>query len=80
MKSPDKGDIFMHPTHGKVEYLEKSGRVFCIVKEVDRGPGWCHETNKYKGVRNKNGWFLGRNYCYGAEHKVRIDELKEYTI
>lgn len=69
------GQRFTHPKHGKVAVLEKVGRAFALVAEIDRGKGYNHASGAYVGVRFPSGWMRGQNYSYGAEHKVRIDEL-----
>lgn len=71
-----KGKEFFHPVHGNVKFVEPVKRIFAIVEEIDRGPGWDPDNKKYVGIRSGRGWHLGKNYCFGAKHKVRKDELR----
>jgi hypothetical protein len=48
-------------------------------KDIERGKGWDKYTKKYTGVKTKNGWYLGKNHCYGevyTYHKKFLKEIK----
>ena len=67
------GDEFNHPIHGRVLLVDRVGRVRGLVREADKGPGF--DGHGYPGVKTRTTWHRGRNYAYGAEHIVRVDEL-----
>jgi len=48
-----------------------------IVKDIDRGKGWCPLTKKYKGVINDGGWYRGQNHGYGDKIEVPIEYIHE---
>jgi len=80
------GKGFNHSNIGKVRVIEKieRSRTKVLVKEIDRGPGWNPEKEKYTGVSSKTyrdgtlsstSWCRGQNYDLGEKHQVRIDYL-----
>jgi len=67
-------------SRAKVIEVEKNSRTMLIVKDIDRGPGWCDTKKTYIGVKVANGWFLGKNNDYQeGSYKVHINQLELLT-
>lgn len=48
-----------------------------IVKDIERGQGWCENTRSYKGVNTGSGWYRGENKGFGDELEVHIKDINE---
>jgi|SRR5690554_978619 len=63
-------------SRGRVVGVEPNSKTLVIVEDIDRGKGWCKDTGKYIGVSNGNGWYLGKNNCFGMKTTVHIKQLE----
>lgn len=75
------GDEYIHNVHGRVQALDflPNSYTKLTVRETDRGIGWDERSQSYKGVSTKDGqgWSLGKNYSYNAEHVVHVKDLTQ---
>lgn len=80
MKANEKivGKTMVHRAMGKVKVTSavENSRVLVNVEQIDRGPGYDKEKQKFTGVRIKTGWFRGENRDFGKTDVVNISELE----
>ena len=74
-------------TRGVVIGIAPNSRTLLIVKDIDRGPGWDEEKQKYVGVKHYKqtphgpkqvSWERGQNYAFDdkGEQTVHISQLE----
>jgi hypothetical protein len=66
---------------GRYEVIEKlpNSRTKFIIKDIDRGAGYCEQTQKYVGVKSPNGWYLGKNNDFGITLETHKKLLTPYN-
>ena len=73
------GTTVSYRNQGTYKVLSKASektRTMFLIKDIDKGKGWCAQSNSYKGVSQENGWFIGRNFDYGIEIEVHKKDLQ----
>ena len=75
-------DIVTINGKGKYEIIcqAENSRVRFEVKDIDRGPGWSEAKQTYVGVKVRNGWYRGENYCFGEMYIIHKKNLNLKTI
>ena len=72
-------DIVTHKGNGIYEIIARAerSRTKFVIRDIDKGKGWCDNTMTYKGIKVKKGWYLGKNYSYGEKLVVHQKTLNK---
>lgn len=65
---------------GRIISIVGGSKTKVVVKDTERGVGWNESIQKYKGITNKGGWQLGKNYDFSSDsivHRKDIEKIVE---
>lgn len=80
MNKADKiiGMNLTHKKLGEVLVVSKKQKSITMlnVRQIDRGPGWNEEEQRYTGVKRPGGWSRGQNYDFNKTEESHIKQLE----